>query len=71
MPICRACRANPPEAPPPKDVRWEISSLGKTPAKHLGSVFAPDAETAIAKAIEELRIPRNLHMRLLARPANY
>jgi hypothetical protein len=36
--------------------RWRISLIKATPAAVIGYVEAPDAETAIAKAIEEFKI---------------
>jgi hypothetical protein len=36
--------------------RWRISLIKATPARLIGHVTAPDAETAIAKAIEEFKI---------------
>jgi hypothetical protein len=35
---------------------WRISLIKATPAKVIGHVEAPDAESAIAKAIEEFKI---------------
>ena len=42
--------------PPKKLATWSISRLKGTPAVFVGEVEAPDAETAIAKAIEEFHI---------------
>jgi hypothetical protein len=36
--------------------RWRISLIKATPASLIGYVEAPDAESAIAKAIEEFKI---------------
>jgi hypothetical protein len=46
--------------------RWAIYRLKGTPAALLGHVEAPDAETAIEKAIDEFAIEPALHKRLLA-----
>ena len=45
-------------AAPPKMPSWAIYRLKGTPAALLGHVDAPDAETAIAKAIDEFDIPQ-------------
>ena len=52
---------------PPKDVQWVISLLEATPAKQIGIVYAPDEATAMARAIEQFRIPENQQGRLFAR----
>jgi hypothetical protein len=36
--------------------RWRISLIKATPARLIGQFEAPDAETAIEKAIEEFKI---------------
>jgi len=55
-------------ASPPKDVAWIVTKLGATPAKMIARVYAPDAETAIAKAIEEAGITNlQLQKKLAAR----
>jgi hypothetical protein len=36
--------------------RWRISLIKATPARLIGYVTAPDAESAIAKAIDEFKI---------------
>jgi hypothetical protein len=53
-------------APPPKMYHWAIYRLKGTPAALLGHVEAPDAETAIKRAIDEFAIEPGLHKRLLA-----
>jgi hypothetical protein len=53
--------------PAAKPLRWRISRIKSTPAAEIGTVFAPDAETAIRKAIEEFQIPKLQHSRLVAR----
>jgi hypothetical protein len=52
----------------PSNKRWRIS-LEATPAAIVGYVDAPDAETAIEKAIEEFKItdPQN-QQQLIAQP---
>jgi len=60
----------PAQAPEPiaagKQHHWAIYRLKGTPAALLGHVEAPDAETAIKKAIDEFAIDPALHKRLLA-----
>jgi hypothetical protein len=43
-------------AKPPTIYRWRIIHLTDVPAKTLGYVDAPDAETAISRAVEEFKI---------------
>jgi hypothetical protein len=50
----------------PKMHSWAIYRLKGTPAALIGRVEAPDAETAIRKAIDEFAIEPALHKRLLA-----
>lgn len=52
--------------PPKKDYRWQIYHIKATPAKFLGSVYAPDEETALKYAVEELEIDPKLRNRLVA-----
>jgi hypothetical protein len=42
--------------PPKKDYRWRIYHITSTPAKFIGTVTAPDEQTAIKTAIVELEI---------------
>jgi 1,2-phenylacetyl-CoA epoxidase PaaB subunit len=51
---------------PPKDYRWRIYQIKEAPAKLIGSVTAPDEESALRKAIVELKIEHNLRRRLVA-----
>ena len=51
-----------------KDVAWIVTRLGATPAKYVARVYAPDEQTAIAKAIEEAGITNpQLKQKLAAR----
>jgi hypothetical protein len=52
--------------PPKKDYRWKIYHIKNTPAKFIGTVTAPDEETALRKAVVELEIEHNLRNRLVA-----
>ena len=40
----------------PKDYRWQIYHIKDPPAKFIGTVTAPDEQTALRKAIVELEI---------------
>jgi hypothetical protein len=51
---------------PPKMNKWAIYRVKGTPAALIGHVEAPDAETAIKRAIDELEIDPAFHKRLLA-----
>jgi len=46
--------------------RWRISIFGKTPAIPLGTVKAPDEETARQQAIEFYDIPASQKFRVVA-----
>jgi hypothetical protein len=46
---------------------WAVYHIKGTPAKLVGIVDTPDAETAIAFAIEQENVPVNERGRLLAR----
>jgi hypothetical protein len=46
--------------------RWRISIFGKTPARSLGTVAAPDEVSAVAKAIEFFCIEPALQFRVVA-----
>jgi hypothetical protein len=46
--------------------RWRISLLGRTPARYLGAVSAPDQASAMTKAIEFFGIAENLRFRVAA-----
>jgi hypothetical protein len=41
---------------PKKEFSWDIYRLRGTPAVYIGSLHAPDENSAIKKAIEEFRI---------------
>jgi hypothetical protein len=47
--------------------RWRISRIKASPAAEIGTVTAPDAETAIGKAIDERQIEKRHWPRLAAR----
>ena len=46
-----------------KDYRWQIYHIKSTPAKFIGTVTAPDEETALSKAISELEIDPKIQQR--------
>jgi hypothetical protein len=46
----------PPKKPAPVLRNWRIALIKSTPAAFVGYVDAPDAESAIKKAIEEFKI---------------
>jgi len=46
--------------------RWQISLIKATPAKYLGSIYAPDEATAIEAAAREFKIDDTLKNRLVA-----
>jgi hypothetical protein len=46
---------------------WAVYHIKSTPAKLVAIVDAPDAETAVARAIEQENVPPNERGRLLAR----
>jgi hypothetical protein len=52
--------------PPSPLPTWNIYLATSTPAKFVGTVEAPDADAAIAKAIEEFHIEPQRAQRLIA-----
>jgi hypothetical protein len=46
--------------------RWRIVRIKNTPAALLGHVYAPDEESALAKAIDEFEVQPAWRNRLLA-----
>jgi hypothetical protein len=52
--------------PPKKEYRWAIYHIKGTPAKFIGSVSAPDEETALKKAVVELEIDTKIRNRIVA-----
>lgn len=54
------------KAKPREQIRWRVSLITKTPAKFVGSTYAPDAETAEKQVAEEYDISDTLRDRLVA-----
>ena len=50
---------------PVQDVAWRITRIKGSPAAFVGRVYAPDAETAIKRAIEEFGITNPEHQKRL------
>jgi hypothetical protein len=50
----------------PTEHRWRIVRIKNIPAALLGHVYAPDEQTALAKAIEEFEVQPAWRNRLLA-----
>jgi hypothetical protein len=46
--------------------RWRISIFGKTPARSLGTILAPDEAAARIKAIEYFHVEPTLEFRVVA-----
>jgi hypothetical protein len=55
-----------PSMPPKKDYRWSIYHIKWTPAKFIGTVYAPDQETALKYAVKELEIEPKIRNRIVA-----
>jgi hypothetical protein len=52
---------------PKRPTSWAIYHIRGTPAQFVGIVYASDEESAIAKAVEEFKVPPNQRGRLMAR----
>jgi hypothetical protein len=52
--------------PAKKNYRWQIYHIKETPAKFIGTVTAPDEESALKLAVSELEIEHHLRNRLVA-----
>ena len=50
---------------PVQEYEWRITRIKSTPVAFVGRVFAPDAETAIKRAIEEFEITNPEHQKRL------
>jgi hypothetical protein len=48
-----------------KEYRWRIVRLRATPAEFVGHVMAPDAESAVKKAIAEYEVTDPQHQKRL------
>ena len=49
-----------------KDYRWQIYNIKSTPTEFIGTVTAPDEETALNKAISELEVDPKIRNRIVA-----
>jgi hypothetical protein len=59
--------AKKPKQPKQPDHRWRIIHIKGTPAETIGYVYAPDAEAAVEKAIDEFKIGNaQIQQRLVA-----
>lgn len=55
---------------PEQKFRWEITRLAAN-AKYVGTIYAPDEKTALARAITEFKVAPSLQQRLVARKVDY
>jgi hypothetical protein len=62
------CMAKAKKTKPREQIRWRVSLMTKTPAKFVGSTYAPDAETAEKQVAEEYEISGTLRHKLIAIP---
>jgi hypothetical protein len=54
---------------PSKSTHWLVYKLGGRKAAMLGTVNAPDEDSALARAIEEFHVSPGERRRLIVRPA--
>ena len=55
-----------PKKSKPRDIRWRVSLITKTPAKFMDFAYAPDAATSEKQVAEEHEIPDTLRDRVVA-----
>jgi hypothetical protein len=55
----------PKKAKPKKLYSWQLSRIRGTPAQFVGTVYAPDKDTAIKRAIDEFEITNPEHQKRL------
>jgi hypothetical protein len=51
---------------PREQIRWRVSLMTKTPAKFVGSTYAPDAAMAEKQIAEEYDVAETLRNKLIA-----